>query len=693
MSQDDRVEHLCNEGRHEEAAAICAQAGRYEQAAALYAAAWRWQQAHDAAIEAARYDLAYRFTIEGDLHAERAAVLDALVDHSEQLPAAIACAQKKGRHADAAKMLEARDELNEAATLYERGGELLHAARCLEMLDETRAAGRLYERHLERDPGDGEAALRLGRLLFRMGRCDAAIRELQKVESDPDRAPIALPLLIASFDALDLNEAAHACLLRLHEHTPHAATSVADFLRHPASAPAVDEASDDDSDPKTSLLAGRYQIVRSLGEGATGRVLLARDFFYDRLVAVKTLRAGGARARESLRQLAREARIAAGLEHPNIVQVIELNGAGPFLVMEYLEGGTLQEKLAHGMLDLPAIRRILLGILRGLAAAHRRGVVHRDIKPANIFFDATGGVKVGDFGIAHMMDAASTLTGAMIGTLAYIAPEQITAMGTPTAATDLYAVGVVAHRLLTGSLPFPGPDFVDQHLTQTPPRPSEVAPSLGTIFDDWILRLLAKEPTDRFASATDAAEALSAIALGSARLPPPSTTPVAKEASISETPSERYRSDGQREPVRLKGAQALRDQWLERDVLRVPCEADRFVRLRALAQGDSPWLQTIYALDVDARIAIVEAPSGERLDDLAEDDPRWPAALEDIDQALRALHRNGIVHGQVRADHIVVGKGRSVLLLPLEDERDAAERSAATMEDDLRALAALRSGA
>src|SRR5205823_14503598 len=130
---------------------------------------------------------------------------------------------------------------------------------------------------------------------------------------------------------------------------------------------------------------------------------------------------------------------------------------------EYLAGGTLGDRLAAGRLTAPQVKRLALDLLAALAHAHERGVIHRDVKPQNVFYDAHGVAKLGDFGVAHLLDLGQTQTGALIGTLAYMAPEQITGAAVG-AATDLYALGVTLFEALTRRRPFLGPDFVSQHL-------------------------------------------------------------------------------------------------------------------------------------------------------------------------------------------------------------------------------------
>src|SRR5512138_2727852 len=137
----------------------------------------------------------------------------------------------------------------------------------------------------------------------------------------------------------------------------------------------------------------------------------------------------------------REARLASTLRHPSLVEVYDVSVERGFLVMEYLPGGSLAQRLAAGRLTPVQVRRMALDVIAGLEAAHHRGVVHRDVKPANIFFDARGTAKLGDFGVAHLVDLGQTQTGGLIGTLAYMSPEQIT--GAPISiAADMYALGV-----------------------------------------------------------------------------------------------------------------------------------------------------------------------------------------------------------------------------------------------------------
>src|SRR5579862_7260745 len=202
-----------------------------------------------------------------------------------------------------------------------------------------------------------------------------------------------------------------------------------------------------------TVIAGRYRLDSPLGRGGMSEVWRATDLELGRVVALKLLA-----PHEDNARFEREARAVAALAHPNVTQVYDYgeDGDRPFMVLEYLPGGSLEELLrAHGALADEDTHPIASDIAAGLAHAHARGVVHRDLKPANVLFDEDGRAKLADFGIARMAAGEGTLTeaGTVLGTAAYISPEQ--ASGLPaTAASDVYSFGVMLFRMLTGRLPF-----------------------------------------------------------------------------------------------------------------------------------------------------------------------------------------------------------------------------------------------
>ena len=223
----------------------------------------------------------------------------------------------------------------------------------------------------------------------------------------------------------------------------------------------------------------------------------AHDTELERTVAIKLL---GPDA--DSRRFEREARSAAALSHPNLVQLFDFghHGGRPFMVLEYLPGGTLEERLAEGNLSNAETGRIAAEIAAGLAYAHAHDLVHRDLKPANVFFDAEGRAKVGDFGIARLGDAGTlTEAGTVLGTAAYISPEQ--AAGEPaTPASDVYSFGVILYRALTGRLPFEAESALAvaaMHQTAEIPPIADIRPDPPPVLESLAVAALAKDPADR----------------------------------------------------------------------------------------------------------------------------------------------------------------------------------------------------
>ncbi|MFZ3573302.1 serine/threonine-protein kinase [Streptomyces sp. BH097] len=255
-----------------------------------------------------------------------------------------------------------------------------------------------------------------------------------------------------------------------------------------------------------------------------GEVWEAQDETLNRLVAVKviSLLAGAGRAGDEARaRFLREAQITARLQQANIVTVHDLGQTGtgadamPFLVMELVQGVGLDERLRQGAVSARDAAQWGAQICDALAHAHALGVMHRDIKPSNILVPhAGGGAKVLDFGIARAVapDKSAdrlTHTGYVVGTPAYMAPEQ--ARGRPEPRSDLYALGCLLFELITSRLPFQAPDavgYLSAHLTEEPPAPSTVRPGVGAAWDDLVLTLLSKDPDKRYASADAVAQAL-----------------------------------------------------------------------------------------------------------------------------------------------------------------------------------------
>jgi hypothetical protein len=275
---------------------------------------------------------------------------------------------------------------------------------------------------------------------------------------------------------------------------------------------------------------GPYRLIRAIGAGGMGIVYLAEDTRLKRLVALKALADEWTHDDSRRERLRREARAAAALSHPGIATVFaleEFDGA-LYLVSEYVPGETLREELARGPLAAGRVLDTGLALAQALAVAHAHGIVHRDVKPENIVRTSDGGVKLVDFGLAYDMDAGGrgdrqarlTRDGAVLGTPAYMAPEQIryTAID---ARADVFSLGVVLYEMVTGESP-----FADQTPAATIGRvlerePAPVDGPLGPV----IRRCLAKRPDDRFASAAALADALVDVRAGRVQPAPLSVSP------------------------------------------------------------------------------------------------------------------------------------------------------------------------
>jgi serine/threonine-protein kinase len=280
------------------------------------------------------------------------------------------------------------------------------------------------------------------------------------------------------------------------------------------------------------LLDGRYRLEEEIARGGTATVWRARDLRLDRPVAVKLLTAARSADPRMLERLRGEARILAGLTHPNIVVVHDLSvdSGRAYLVMELIEGRTLAARLADGRLPVGQAAAIAAATCDALAAAHTVGAIHRDIKPANIMLARTGTVKVVDFGIARLqMAGQATLTAnsQVLGTSLYMAPEQATG-SRADARTDLYALGCVLYAMLTGAPPFPGNDPIEvlHHHLHHPPRPlraqrSDIPPDLDRLTSE----LLDKDPARRPATAGLVRDRLAAMSTPATNVPDGWPTP------------------------------------------------------------------------------------------------------------------------------------------------------------------------
>ncbi len=287
-------------------------------------------------------------------------------------------------------------------------------------------------------------------------------------------------------------------------------------------------------EPGTLVLDGRFRVVKTLGQGGMGEVYLAEQVSLGRQVALKVLRRDLSMQPGMGERFEREAKLLSSVDHPSVVRVIDFgqSGQASCLVMELVEGETLQAVLGQGALPPERARTILTQLARGLEAIHARGIVHRDLKPENVVLTRTPEgerARLLDFGIARLADPGEndpklSQVGLIIGTPEYLSPEQ--ALGRPVdPRTDLYSLGVLGYRMLSGQSPFPGPtaqQFLAQHASQTPPPLDEKAPGLQRAPElvSVVMACLRKDPQARPQTASAIAQALEAKAPAA-----PSTSP------------------------------------------------------------------------------------------------------------------------------------------------------------------------
>jgi serine/threonine-protein kinase len=296
---------------------------------------------------------------------------------------------------------------------------------------------------------------------------------------------------------------------------------------------------------------GKYEIRKELGRGAMGVVYEGYDPMIKRVVALKTIRTDqlvGENAEAAIARFRREAQAAGRLQHPNIVSIYDIGEEGGtwYIAMEYIKGRELKDYFEANERFAPAdIVRIMTQILDALGYSHKAGVVHRDIKPANVILLADGGVKVADFGIAHIESSNMTQVGTVMGTPSYMSPEQI--MGLPVdGRSDLFSAGVILYQFLTGERPFSGSATATMHkvLEEDPLPPSRFNVQVPGAMDAVVRKALAKRPDERYQNAEEFAAALRAAAQR--------TEPAADATVVAPAPSA--------EATRVAPAEATRTQ-------------------------------------------------------------------------------------------------------------------------------------
>ena len=272
---------------------------------------------------------------------------------------------------------------------------------------------------------------------------------------------------------------------------------------------------------------GAYRLIQRIGEGGMGQVWLAEHAMLGRRAAVKLLHPSFSMQPEIVQRFFNEARAATAISDPGIVQVFDFGNhtdGSAYLVMELLDGEPLDKRLhREGVMPFGEALRILRQVASSLGAAHARGIIHRDLKPENIFLvrdpEVPGGVraKVLDFGIAKLTGdtgGSKTNTSAVMGTPAYMSPEQCRGAGLVDARSDVYALGCVLMTLLTGRAPFEAEgigELIVMHMREAPPTPSSRVPTIPPAVDQLVLRCLAKDPAQRYANGSELASAVGAL--------------------------------------------------------------------------------------------------------------------------------------------------------------------------------------
>ena len=291
--------------------------------------------------------------------------------------------------------------------------------------------------------------------------------------------------------------------------------------------------------PIGQLLDGRYRVESLIARGGMATVYLGTDTRLERTVALKIMHAELANDEDFVRRFVGEARSVAQLSHPNVVTVYDQGADGHilYLAMEYVPGRTLRDLLnSRGRLSPREALDIMAGVLGGLAAAHDAGIAHRDVKPENVLLNDSGAVKVADFGLARLLAGVSqTKSGMIIGTAAYLAPEQV-AGGTADARTDVYAAGVMLFELLTGRQPHTGDTplaVAYKHVNEVVPPPSSAVPGLPPALDALVALATSRDPELRPGDAGQFLGAVTGVRHGL----PPDGTPARPAASPSRRPA------------------------------------------------------------------------------------------------------------------------------------------------------------
>ncbi|MCH9032077.1 MAG: serine/threonine protein kinase, partial [candidate division Zixibacteria bacterium] len=405
---------------------------------------------------------------------------------------------------------------------------------------------------------------------------------------------------------------------------------------------------------------GEYKLISKIGQGGIAEIFKAIQNRLNREVAVKILSSKLSSDPDIVRRFDRESKTVARLNHPNIVQVIDRGFAQGryYFVMEYIEGASFKEVMASKEVSLLTKLEIVVMVLKGLDYAHKNGVIHRDIKPANILIDIHGNAKVADFGIAQIVNAPEeemTATGIIMGTMAYMSPEQKLSSGKVNSTTDIYAIGVMIYEILVGEKPLG--DFK---------MPSELNGKIPRKFDEIIRKCLARESSDRYQTAVSLKDALLEVMSSQTkkRRDPTSGAIVSVEDilgrcnfldTIRET---KYGSTYLVEGVKTNKLYVIKSHTKDGAGLK---------EAKLLAEIEHENIVNILGAGGDSRKTVIVseyAPGGSLADRLIRK-YKWDEVFgvgEQIASGLSVAHKMGIVHGNLRPSNILFDENETVKL-------------------------------
>ncbi len=263
---------------------------------------------------------------------------------------------------------------------------------------------------------------------------------------------------------------------------------------------------------------GRYEVDRELTQGGMGVIFLAKDPYIQRQVVVKVLMYKHTLDDVYREFFQREAEVIAALEHPCIVPIYDFgwHGQQPYIVMRYMSGGSLDDRLQKGEIKLTEMAHILKRVSEALDSAHAAKIIHRDIKPSNILFDSTGEAFLSDFGIAKSQTIADDEGEWLVGTPAYMSPEQVKGDHVD-GRSDIYALGVTLYRLLSGKLPFASDSttaLINMHVDLPIPDIRKVKANVPSVWQEVVAKAMAKDPNDRYSTASDFARDVTEVVSG-----------------------------------------------------------------------------------------------------------------------------------------------------------------------------------